>query len=316
MKTVPVDSLKPHPLNDQIYKDEADDAFVDRVERLGIIQPLLVTEEGLIISGHRRLDAALKLGLEQVPVLVVEPRSRLDIEEMLIEANRHRRQSNEQLVREYQHLAHIEERRLTLAARQEQAAQDAQVQSEMTVQPEFATEQAPTLEVPEVGQIPAGPPLDDPMDGVFELPPDFDIETARRAARKAVARHVGRSQTMLDRGVSVVERIDGLHQEEKHDQATELRKILNHRSVGAAFKKAYGVEEPPTDPGPPLRRMRKLAEDLETWLDAAEENPEAADALRSAITHLRDAVALFDAAAELDSGPETSANPGTATEAT
>ena len=50
----PTSSLKPHPLNAKIYRDASDTDLCDSVKRFGILQPILITEGGLIISGHRR----------------------------------------------------------------------------------------------------------------------------------------------------------------------------------------------------------------------------------------------------------------------
>lgn len=53
----------------------ADEALVDSIRELGILQPLLVTKgEGFgydLVAGHRRFDAAKQLGLEAVPALVM-----------------------------------------------------------------------------------------------------------------------------------------------------------------------------------------------------------------------------------------------------
>lgn len=53
----------------------ADEALVDSIRELGILQPLLVTKgEGFgydLVAGHRRFDAAKQLGIETVPALVI-----------------------------------------------------------------------------------------------------------------------------------------------------------------------------------------------------------------------------------------------------
>lgn len=48
------------------------DSFVASIAQLGIIQPLVVDPDGVLIAGHRRLAAARQLGLASVPVHVRE----------------------------------------------------------------------------------------------------------------------------------------------------------------------------------------------------------------------------------------------------
>lgn len=102
-----VSKLKPHPLNAKIYGDEADDELVESIRQKGILSPLLIAHNNRIISGHRRWSAAKLLGLAEVPVVVFGSEDDLDIEEALIEANRQRVKSNEQIGREYKHLKRI-----------------------------------------------------------------------------------------------------------------------------------------------------------------------------------------------------------------
>src|SRR6185295_15594228 len=82
--------LKNHPLNSEIYGDTADDEFVKSCER-GIEVPLLILGDDRIVSGHRRMQAARKLKMAEVPVIVrrdlVDP---LDIEWAFIISNKTR----------------------------------------------------------------------------------------------------------------------------------------------------------------------------------------------------------------------------------
>ena len=62
-----------HPFH--VKDDESMQALCDSIREYGVLSPLLArpTEEGYeIVSGHRRRSAALKLGLEKLPVLVRE----------------------------------------------------------------------------------------------------------------------------------------------------------------------------------------------------------------------------------------------------
>lgn len=67
-----------HPFRNHpfyVKDDESMQALCDSIREYGVLSPLLarLTGEGdEIVSGHRRHSAALKLGLEKLPVLVRE----------------------------------------------------------------------------------------------------------------------------------------------------------------------------------------------------------------------------------------------------
>lgn len=61
--------IKPYPNNPRI-NDDAVDAVVASIREFGFRQPIVVDTELVIVCGHTRYNAALKLGLEKVPVHV------------------------------------------------------------------------------------------------------------------------------------------------------------------------------------------------------------------------------------------------------
>ena len=61
--------IKPYPNNPRV-NDDAVDAVAASLREFGFRQPIVVDAEGVIVVGHTRYKAALKLGLEQVPVHV------------------------------------------------------------------------------------------------------------------------------------------------------------------------------------------------------------------------------------------------------
>lgn len=64
-----IDQVKPYPGNPR-QNDEAVDAVAASLKEFGFRQPIVVDTEGVIIVGHTRYKAALKLGLKQIPVHV------------------------------------------------------------------------------------------------------------------------------------------------------------------------------------------------------------------------------------------------------
>lgn len=64
-----LNTIRPYASNPR-HNDDAVDAVVASLKEFGFRQPLVVDSEGVIIVGHTRYKAALKLGLTQVPVHV------------------------------------------------------------------------------------------------------------------------------------------------------------------------------------------------------------------------------------------------------
>jgi ParB family chromosome partitioning protein len=67
----PTLSLKPNPLNPRGDVDASGlDDLAASIHAQGVLQPLLITPDGVVVAGHRRLAGARMAGLEQVPVVV------------------------------------------------------------------------------------------------------------------------------------------------------------------------------------------------------------------------------------------------------
>jgi DNA modification methylase len=64
-----ISTIRPYENNPRL-NDAAVDAVAASIKEFGFRQPIVVDEEGIIIVGHTRYKAALKLGLEKVPVHV------------------------------------------------------------------------------------------------------------------------------------------------------------------------------------------------------------------------------------------------------
>jgi DNA modification methylase len=63
--------ITPYPGNPRLNED-AVDAVAQSIREFGFRQPIVVDAQGVIICGHTRYKAALKLGLEKVPVHVAK----------------------------------------------------------------------------------------------------------------------------------------------------------------------------------------------------------------------------------------------------
>jgi len=63
MLLVDTNSLSPHPLNAKIYGEEIiDQSLLDDIKEKGILSPIIITEDNIIVSGHRRWVIAKELG--------------------------------------------------------------------------------------------------------------------------------------------------------------------------------------------------------------------------------------------------------------
>ena len=202
-----VAKLRPHPLNQSIYADEADEALVESVRVHGILTSLIVTTDDRVVSGHRRLDAAKKLGIEEVPVSVLAIEDEDELARLLITANEQRQRTVEQRIREYAHLKELEERR----AKQRQCDAGAR-----------GTEGG------------RGRRKDETLRS--NLPEGFGGR-----ARDIAAKHVKLSAKTLEKGLKVVQRADELRKRNEVERADELIDKLNGGSVHAAFRALDGA---------------------------------------------------------------------------
>jgi DNA modification methylase len=66
-----VGSLQANPRNARTHDDKQIEQISASISRFGFTNPLLVDEHGVIIAGHGRLAAAIRLRLEGVPVIVI-----------------------------------------------------------------------------------------------------------------------------------------------------------------------------------------------------------------------------------------------------
>ena len=88
--------LSRHPLSIKLYGYELESEFIESVKKYGIICPIQVTQDFIIVDGHRRYQAAQQLGIERDHVIVrLDLDDDLAIQEALIECNRHRDRSDE-----------------------------------------------------------------------------------------------------------------------------------------------------------------------------------------------------------------------------
>jgi site-specific DNA-methyltransferase (adenine-specific) len=71
VKAVPVKAIKPYGRNPR-RNDNAVDAVARSIELFGFRQPIVCDMQGVIVVGHTRYKAAMRLGLESVPVVYAD----------------------------------------------------------------------------------------------------------------------------------------------------------------------------------------------------------------------------------------------------
>lgn len=59
--------LKPWDGNPRIHSDKQIVALMASIKKLGFQVPIITNEDGVVLAGHGRLEAAQRLGLEEVP---------------------------------------------------------------------------------------------------------------------------------------------------------------------------------------------------------------------------------------------------------
>lgn len=65
----PIENIFPYEKNAKKHSDEQVDGLVQNIREFGWDQPIVVDKDGVIIKGHGRRLAAMKMGLKKVPVI-------------------------------------------------------------------------------------------------------------------------------------------------------------------------------------------------------------------------------------------------------
>ena len=68
----PIDKLSEYENNAKLHPESQVEKIAASIVEFGFINPILVDSSGKIIAGHGRLLASKKLGLSEVPVIVID----------------------------------------------------------------------------------------------------------------------------------------------------------------------------------------------------------------------------------------------------
>lgn len=69
MQQINIDELKPHPRNNEFFDDmtgEKWSEFLESIRTSGVIEPIVVTTDMVIVSGHQRVRACKELGIPEI----------------------------------------------------------------------------------------------------------------------------------------------------------------------------------------------------------------------------------------------------------
>jgi len=70
-KMVALDQIKPNARNARTHSKKQVRQIADSMRAFGFTSPVLIDENGLLLAGHGRLEAARLLGLKTVPAIVI-----------------------------------------------------------------------------------------------------------------------------------------------------------------------------------------------------------------------------------------------------
>lgn len=83
-----VSELVPYEKNPRKIPEEAINAVAESIKEFGFKNPILIDKNNVIIAGHTRRLASLKLGLEEVPCVVVDDLSPQQIKALRLADNK------------------------------------------------------------------------------------------------------------------------------------------------------------------------------------------------------------------------------------
>ncbi|WP_436715803.1 ParB N-terminal domain-containing protein [Roseiconus lacunae] len=107
VELIDVDKIKPSDDNNAVYgaveHDEQMNRLINSIRQHGLLEPILVSSDGYIVSGHRRYYAMQEIGYGQVPVRVlssIQSVGNRDFPRILVDCNPQRVKSVGAMIRE------------------------------------------------------------------------------------------------------------------------------------------------------------------------------------------------------------------------
>ena len=94
LKYLSPNELRVDPKNKELFEplDPKELDYLARsIQEHGLINPITITEDNLIIAGEQRYWAAVQVGFDKLPVIVRKPKDELELEEIRIDENLMRR---------------------------------------------------------------------------------------------------------------------------------------------------------------------------------------------------------------------------------
>lgn len=89
LRDIPISEIN---IGERFRKDlEVDDEFVESIKEKGILQPISVTPDYVLIAGGRRVAGAVKAGLTTIPAIIRETDGELDLRECELIENAYRK---------------------------------------------------------------------------------------------------------------------------------------------------------------------------------------------------------------------------------
>ena len=70
MDKIKIEKLIPYEFNNRNHNEQQVDRIANSIKEFGFNQPIVIDESNIILVGHGRHLAALKLGLKEVPILI------------------------------------------------------------------------------------------------------------------------------------------------------------------------------------------------------------------------------------------------------
>ena len=71
IKYIPISEIIPYDKNPR-KNDEAIEIVAKSIKEFGFINPIILDDENIVVAGHTRLKAAMKLGITEIPILRVD----------------------------------------------------------------------------------------------------------------------------------------------------------------------------------------------------------------------------------------------------